>query len=197
MFPGSFPFLLANLTVSASEMWLWPYVTCMCILSHAVMPTLCDPLNCSPPGSSVHEIFHARILEWVAISSSREFSLSRDQICISCISCIGRQILYHSTTWEDQRAGKESLGSPVIRTPCFYSRGHQLFIYWPHCSTCEILVSSPGIKTSCLASLHWKHYLLTSEPPGSPHMWLSIYQIILLSSVDELASYESWFVTWT
>ena len=34
-------------------------------------PTLCDPTNCSPPGSSVHEIFQAGILEWVAISYSR------------------------------------------------------------------------------------------------------------------------------
>ena len=33
-------------------------------------PTLCDPMNCSLPGSSVHEIFQARILEWVAISYS-------------------------------------------------------------------------------------------------------------------------------
>ena len=128
---------------------------------------LCDPLYCSPPGSSVHE---ARILEWVAISSSREFSLSRDQICISCISCVGRQILYHCATWEARRAGKESPGGPGIRTPCCHCRAHQLFIYWPHCSTREILVSSPGIKTACPASLHWKHCLLTSEPPGSPHM---------------------------
>ena len=34
-------------------------------------PTLCDPMDCSPPGSSVHEIFWARILEWVAISFSK------------------------------------------------------------------------------------------------------------------------------
>ena len=33
-------------------------------------PTLCDPTDCSPPGSSVHEIFQARVLEWVAISFS-------------------------------------------------------------------------------------------------------------------------------
>ena len=43
-------------------------------------PTLCDPRDCSPPGSSVHGIFQARILEWVAISFSRGFSRPRDQI---------------------------------------------------------------------------------------------------------------------
>ena len=60
----------------------------------------CDRMDSSPPVSSVHGIFQARILEWVAISCSRGFSRCRDQTCISCISCIGRQILYHCTTGE-------------------------------------------------------------------------------------------------
>ena len=41
-------------------------------------PTLCDPMDCSPPGSSVHGILQARILEWVAMSSSRGSSQPRD-----------------------------------------------------------------------------------------------------------------------
>ena len=45
--------------------------------------TLCDSKDCSPPGSSVHEILQARILEWVAISFSRGFSQHRDQTHIS------------------------------------------------------------------------------------------------------------------
>ena len=57
-------------------------------------PTLFDPLDCSPPGSSVHEISQARILEWVAIFSFRSSSQLRDQTHISCVSCIGWQILY-------------------------------------------------------------------------------------------------------
>ena len=48
--------------------------------------TLCDSMDYSPPGSSVHGIFQARILEWVAISSSRVFSHPRDWICMSCIA---------------------------------------------------------------------------------------------------------------
>ena len=62
-------------------------------------PTLCDPMDCSPPGSSVHGIFQARILKWVAISFCRGSSRPRDQTCISWVSCLGRQILYHCT-WE-------------------------------------------------------------------------------------------------
>ena len=41
-------------------------------------PTLCDPMECSPPGSSIHGIFQARILEWVVISFSRGSSQPRD-----------------------------------------------------------------------------------------------------------------------
>ena len=47
--------------------------------------------------SFVHGIFQARILEWVAISSSRGSSQPRDR---TCVSCIGRWILYHWVTWE-------------------------------------------------------------------------------------------------
>ena len=49
-------------------------------------PTLCDPIDCSPPGSSVHGIFQARILEWVAISFSRGSSWPRDWTWVSHIS---------------------------------------------------------------------------------------------------------------
>ena len=62
--------------------------------------TLCDPMGCSLPGSSVHGIFQARILEWVAIYYSRRSSLPKGWIQVSCISCTGRQILYHCNTWE-------------------------------------------------------------------------------------------------
>ena len=47
-------------------------------------PTLCDPMDCGPPGSSIQGILRARILEWVAISFSRGFSQSRDQTQVSC-----------------------------------------------------------------------------------------------------------------
>ena len=47
-----------------------------------------------------HGVFQARILEWVAISSSRGSSWPRDQTDISCVFCIGRWLLYHCATWE-------------------------------------------------------------------------------------------------
>ena len=57
--------------------------------------TLWNPMNCSPPGSSVPEILHTRILEWVATPSSRWSSWLREQTHSSYGSCIGRQNFYH------------------------------------------------------------------------------------------------------
>ena len=56
-----------------------------CMLSRA---RLWDPLDCGPPGSSVHGISQARILEWISISFSRGSSRPRDWSSVSCISCI-------------------------------------------------------------------------------------------------------------
>ena len=63
---------------------------------------LCNPMDSSPSGFSVHEIIPARILEWVAISSSMVPFWSRDW---TCVFCIGRWILYHWATWETPISG--------------------------------------------------------------------------------------------
>ena len=67
------------------------HCVCVCPVAQSC-PTLCDSMDCSPPGSSVHGIFQARIQEWVDIFYSRESSWPRD--------LIGRWILYHQATWE-------------------------------------------------------------------------------------------------
>ena len=74
--------------VLATYIWLlatsWSEVTQSCL-------TLCDPVDCSPSGSSIYGILQARILEWVAISFSRGSSWPRNQTWVSCIA--GRQTL--------------------------------------------------------------------------------------------------------
>ena len=72
------------------------YISWVCVLS--CVRLFATPRTLAPPGYSVHGVFQARILEWVAISSSRESSQPRDRICISYISCIGRWVLYHCAT---------------------------------------------------------------------------------------------------
>ena len=57
--------------------------------------TLCDPMRCSPPGSSIHGIFQARVLEWVAISFSRGSSWFGDRTWVSRIA--GRRFIIWAT----------------------------------------------------------------------------------------------------
>ena len=87
------PFLLGSVCVSV----------CVCARMHVCAQSylvLCDPMDCSWPGSPVHRVFQARILEWDAISYSRGYFWARDWTHITCVSCIVRWILYHCTTWQ-------------------------------------------------------------------------------------------------
>ena len=70
-----------------------------CVVNCSVVPTLW-PHALYPPGSSVHGILQARMLEWGAMPSSRGSSWPRDQTCASRISCIGRWVVYHCANWE-------------------------------------------------------------------------------------------------
>ena len=74
-----------------------PLNICMrvCMLSHFSHVWLCDPMDCSSPGSSIHEILQVRILEWFVVPFSRGSSWPKDQTHISFVSCIGRQVLYN------------------------------------------------------------------------------------------------------
>ena len=90
------------------------------VLLHAkslqLCPTPCDLMDCSPPDSTVHEILQARILEWIAMPSSRGSFWPRDRTCTSHISCIGKWLLYHQL----------HLGSPQVflQTFCFIIFSH-------------------------------------------------------------------------
>ena len=79
---------IATITTTIKTIWCSVAKPC---------PTLCGPMESNPPGSSVHGILQARILEWVAISFSRGSSWPRDQ---THVSCIGRWILYYWATRE-------------------------------------------------------------------------------------------------
>ena len=74
---------------------VYPVIMCVCAKSLQSCPTFCDPMDCSPPGSCVHWILQARILDWVAMLFSRGSSQPRDQTHVSYVSCTGRQVLYH------------------------------------------------------------------------------------------------------
>ena len=80
-------------------------------------PTLCNPTDCSLPGSSVHGIFQARVLEWAAISFSKRSCRPRDQTQISRIA--GR----HFTIWTTREALGAIVGINCLVFPGAHNRG--------------------------------------------------------------------------
>ena len=87
---------IRNMDSAVKQTQLHPYCTiyslcCCCCLVAKSFPTLCNPMDCSPPNSSVHGTSQARIQEWISISFSMGSSQHRDW---TCISCVGRHILY-------------------------------------------------------------------------------------------------------
>ena len=87
-----------------TEKYAWVYAVYAQPLQSPL--TLCDPLECSLPGSSVHGIFQARMLEWVVTYFSRGSSPPRDRACISGIFCTAGRFFT-----------AEPLGSPLKSNP--------------------------------------------------------------------------------
>ena len=110
--------------------------------------TLCDPMHLSLPGPSVHGILQARILEWVAISSSRGSSC-RDRTDVFCSSCIGTWILFHWTIWEALYPGYNDPEYNVIRTKMKWT-----------CSSLVLRLSQPSLFSlvSPGSLPHWRKH---------------------------------------
>ena len=107
--PGKGQFVLSpmikSLYLRAPVSWL-----CECLCMHAHTQSLSPVQLFAAPWTIacqvlVYGIFQARILEWITISYSSGSSWPRDLSHVSCISCIGRWILYYCTTWETQYLG--------------------------------------------------------------------------------------------
>ena len=73
---------------------------CVCAESLSCVPTLCDPMDYSPPGSSVHGILQARILEWVAMPSSRDLPDPGMELSSLSSTALAGRFFTTSATWE-------------------------------------------------------------------------------------------------
>ena len=151
--------LAAEINVSrkqSSKSWVSPlwenYNTvcvCLCVCSVTQLcPTLWNPMDCNPSGSSVHGILQARILEWVAMPSSRGSSWPR---VWTHISCIGRGFLYHC-----------AILSCSVMSDSLWPHGlyPARLLCWLPCPPPGDL-PNPGIEPRCLISIwatyHYRH----------------------------------------
>ena len=79
-------FLSTHAWALSSRFWFSWLCTLLCCAQ--LCSTFCNPLDCNPPGSSVHGISQASILEWLVISSSKGSSWPRNRTCVSYVFCI-------------------------------------------------------------------------------------------------------------
>ena len=140
-------------------------------------PTLCDPMDCIPPGSSVRGMSQARILEWVAISFSRGSYWPRNQ---TRVSCIGRWIPNHRATTNGQDQvlklpGPEYIGCPRKgRERLWFPRHHSLLL--PLMSDGELSSEemegwSPFAWPSCMRLILPMKVLLWGQTQWEVHPW--------------------------
>ena len=126
-------------------------------------PTLCDPVDCSLPGFSVHGILQARILEWVTISFSRGSSWPRDRTRVSCIG------VRHFNLWATREAQNTGVGSLALLQGIFPTQGSNPGL--PHCR--QILYQ----LSHHLIFFWWIDHFITQWWPS-----LSLWQVLTLLS---------------
>ena len=128
-------------------------------------PTLCNPMDCSLPGSSLHGILQARVLEWVDISFSRGSSRSKDQTQVSHIP--GR----HFNLWATREAGTSTLPS---------SDSLGLHIYHSLCHGCSLPGYSFTMIGSCVTLRCHMECHVASEVFFGHYVETTLYLFLLL-----------------
>ena len=136
--PGKSPWVRFQLSFASPSNIQFCIGMCCCYLVTKLYPTFCDPMDCSSLGSSVHGIFHAKILEWVAIPFPRGSSRPRNR------------------TWVFHIAGRFFYCLSHQGSPCLLE-----WVAYPFSSGS----SQPRdlTHTSCIAG-----GFFTIEPPGKP-----------------------------
>ena len=153
------------------------------------MSDSCDPMDCGPPGSSVHGISQARILEWVAISSPGDLpdpgiKLISPALQADSLSLNTREAPYQSLThllrpisfilsslWSLSTLPYAHLNTFFLNTLKMYfqdSLPPSFLFFWLHCMACRVPV--PWLVNTCL--LQWNHRVLTTRLPGKSLMTL-------------------------
>ena len=133
--------------------------------------TLCNPMDCSLPSSSVHRILQRRIPEWVAKPSSRELSQPRDRTCVSYVSCICRQVLHLGSQWGSQIVKSVlclvTQSCPALCDPMDYSLPDS-----------PVHGDSPGKNTGVGSlSLLQRIFPTQGSNPGLPHFRRILYHL--------------------
>ena len=123
--------------------------------------THCDPLDCSCTSFSVHGISQARILEWIAISSSRGSSWPWDWIHVSCVFCIAGRFFTQSQRMVEQQFRRNLVPGWLWKQRCLTKLDHSSQICFTRWNSLLLLL------LSCYSRVQLCD-LIDSSPPGSP-----------------------------
>ena len=155
---------------------------------------LCNPMDCSLPGSSVHGTFQARIMEWVAISFSREYSRPKDQTQVTCIA--GRFF----TVWATREAQLFFLCLPMYIFAVNTSHFVSLLILHPTFLPCPTHLLTPSNNITLGVKFEHKDLGETRlvhkrEENGC---YVSLLRILLIHcSSSSLGVVQMWCAAWS
>ena len=152
----------------------------VCAKSFPLCPTFCDPIDCSLLGSSVHGILQARILEWIAMPSSRGSFWPRDQTHVSYVYCAGRRVPYHwhhlGSPWVENKfwivEWLEKIKSRIVFHDLWKLCEIQIWVSMnffycdiPHINLC---ISTSGFSLQC----HWEVARERAVLPEKPKIFM-------------------------
>ena len=155
--------ILLSVTVCLQN-WYCDYIAiilCVCSVTQ-LCSTLCNRMDCRPPGSSVHGILQARIPEWVAVFLSRGSFWLKDQIRFFCFSCLSRQSLYHRCHLGSRypaHTDRIKFKRKIIQRVFFSS-------YNECCDACFLnldLVETYSETKSCMKEFYWEERICSGE----------------------------------
>ena len=167
-------------------------------------------MDCRSPGSSVHGIFQARILEWVAISCPKGSSWPRGPTHVSGIFCTGRWVLHHCATWKTLKSftwwGLENgsltwrVVQETVRGPPFISQSLRLLFFLhshPHLCVSDVLSQLEQVEgcrimenSPCPSPLVAGVEPLNSPSPSEPFK-LYFYYRVLFSAARRSPSFPA------
>ena len=166
---------------------------CVCVWAAQSCLILCNPMDCSSPGSSVHEILHARILEWVVIHFSRGSSQPRDRTQVSGV--VGRFF----TLWETRNAPKIFASSSLNE---WVNQERHVDKEFNFRGTVSLLL--PWVKTECSWCVLLNEHLslvaqLVKNLPAGQWTWVQSlgWEDLLEKEMANYSSILAWKTPWT
>ena len=148
---------------------------CYVLSCFSCVRLFCDPMYCSPPGSSIHGILLARILKWVAIFSFRGSFPPRDWTQVSYVACIDRQVFLPLAPPGNLKSGCFTLHTQIYCSEFCPLKGFPLFATFHECSWVRLFYgSSPFYASSKITS--WPFHepslgVILSIQQEKPEVW--------------------------